>query len=155
MSLLRVERRELAVARRSGWSGSPTYNPFENPAVPLSSVALDSAFGLLTHTEAGESVTIDNSVSLPIVWRCVNLLSTVVASCPLKCFKEVDHEPIRVPVLSPYHSWVDNRGNPHRPIYLPFELWELVVVDIALYGIAWLRKVRNGADSVTDLRPIN
>lgn len=141
--------------RRSGFAGSPNYNPFENPAVPLSSVSLDSAFNLLSTTDAGESVTIDNTVGLPIVWRCVNLLSTVVASCPLNVYRESDGEQQRVPVLSRYQSWVDPQGNTQYPRYTPYELWDLVVAHLALWGNAYVRKIRNSGDMVVDLRPIN
>lgn len=148
MTLFRSER-------RTGWSGSPTFNPFENPAVPLSSVALDSAFGLLTQTEAGESVTIDNTVGLPIVWRCIKLLSTVVASCPLCVYRESDHEKIRVPVLSKWHTFPGADGETRYPLYTPYELWDLVVAHLNLYGNAYVYKARDNGDSIIDLRPIN
>ena len=52
--------------RRSGPPG--TSNPFENPAVPLSSIGLDNVFGALTTTDSGESVTQENSMTLPTIW---------------------------------------------------------------------------------------
>lgn len=143
-----------APERRTAWSGSPTYNPFENPAVPLSSVALDSAFALLTTTSAGESVTIDTATALPTFWRCVNLISTVVGSCTLKAFREADGESIRVPVLSKWNSWVDQQGTTHYPMYTQYELWNLVTAHLCTWGNAFVYKVRNEADSIIDLRPI-
>jgi HK97 family phage portal protein len=88
------------------------------------------------------------------VWRCVNLLSTVVASCPIKVWNS-QGEPQRVPILSPYHSWVDTKGISHDPLYTPYELWNLVTGHMALWGNAFVYKTRNQADSIIDLRPID
>src|SRR5262249_1908490 len=101
------------------------------------------------------SVTVDNSLGLPIVWRCVNLLSTVVASCPLNVYRESDGQQQRVPALSKYQQWQDTAGATQYPLYTPYELWELVVAHLALFGNAYIRKIRNLGDAIVDLRPIN
>lgn len=141
MSIFRpVERRDVY--------GNPTFNPFDNPAVPLQSVAFDSVYGLLqrTNNASGEAVTVDRAIAIPTVWRCIGLLATVIAGCPLQVFKEPGKKPIRVAPIDP--------GN-FSTTYTPYELWELVVTHLALWGNAYVLKVRNGADQIVDLLPIN
>lgn len=116
---------------------------------------MDSAFGLFAQTDAGESVTVENSLCLPIVWRCINLLATVVAQCPLNSYQESDGSLRRIPVLSKYNSWADASGVTQYPAYTPYELWNLVTTHLASYGNAYVRKIRNGGDMIVDLRPIH
>ena len=128
--------------------GAAAYNPFNNPSVPLSSVGLDSVFGALSHTDSGESVTIDTSLTLPIVWRCIGLLSTVIAGCPIRTYK--------LPGRTEVFPKIFDRGNATMQ-YSQFELWELVVVHLCLWGNAYVRKVRaaGGKGPIVDLVPIN
>jgi HK97 family phage portal protein len=127
--------------------GNPTFNPFENPAVPLQSVAFDSVYGLLgrQNNASGEPVTQDRALAIPTVWRCIGLLATVIAGCPLKVYKDTGKKLIRIPAL--------DAGN-FSTTYTPFELWELVVAHICLWGNAYVRKVRNGSDQIIDLIPV-
>jgi len=141
MTLFRpAERRDVVV------SGSPTFNPFENPSVPLAAVGLDSVFSVGNATDSGEQVTIDKSLVVPTVWRCVNLLANVVAACPLNVYKRPDAEPKVVPVLSP-----DNFDT----TYTPFELWRLVVAYLALWGNAYVFKKRSDFETIIDLKPLH
>jgi HK97 family phage portal protein len=78
----------------------------------------------------------------------------VVAQCPLEVHREADGEPIRVPVLSKYNTWIDSKGNTRWPMYTPYELWNLVATHLCSWGNAFVFKVRNGSDSIVDLRPI-
>lgn len=139
MSLFRAERREFA--------GSPTYNPFENPSVPLASVGFDSVYGLLQHQNngSGEVVTPDRALALPTVWRCVGLLGTVIAGCPLMVYKDPGKKSIRVPAIDPNNT---------DTTYTQYELWELIVAHLALWGNAYVRKIRNASDAIVDLQPI-
>lgn len=138
MSLYRREQRDVY--------GSPTWNPFENPAVPLQSVAFDSVYGLLQrqNNESGEVVTVDKALAIPTVWRCIGLLATVVAGCPLNTLNK-KKELVDVPALDPM--------NPSTT-YTQYELWELVVAHLCLWGNAFVRKVRNNGDMIVDLIPI-
>lgn len=140
MSWLRREQRDVY--------GVPTYNPFDNPSVPLASVAFDSVYGLLQrqNNNSGETVTVDRAVAIPTVWRCIGLLSTVIAGCPLVTYREPGKKTVRVPALDPANG---------DTLYTQFELWELVVSHLALWGNAYIYKVRNGGDMIVDLRPIN
>jgi HK97 family phage portal protein len=138
VSLFRPETRG-AVA-----SGSPTYNPFENPSTPLASVGLDNVFGQVNN-DAGQTVTIDTATSLPIVYRCMKLLSTVIAGCPIKVYRGPDKEEIKNPLLDVY--------NPDMT-YTQFELWELVVAHLCGWGNAFVFKKRDPIERIIDLKPL-
>jgi HK97 family phage portal protein len=132
--------------QRAGAPGTATFNPFENPAVPLSSIALDSVFGNLSRTDSGESVTNENVMVLPTVFRCIGLLSTVIAGCPIRTFRNPDKEELFPPLL--------DRSNASMT-YTQYELWELVVTHLCLWGNAYVRKIRNpNTDLIVDLQPI-
>ena len=139
MTLFRPTETRGAVA-----SGSPTYNPFENPSTPLASVGLDNVFGRVNN-DAGQSVTIDTATCLPTVYRCINLLSTVIAGCPVEVFRGAEKEKIKNPLLDVY--------NPDMT-YTQFELWELVVAYLCTFGNAYVLKVRDGLGRIVDLKPI-
>jgi HK97 family phage portal protein len=127
--------------------GNGTYNPFDNPSLPLASVGFDSVYGLLQrqNNNSGETVTVDRGMAIPTLWRCVGLLATVIAGCPLLVYKDPDKKIIKVPCLDPANT---------ATTYTQYELWSLVVSHIALWGNAYILKVRNGGDMIVDLRPI-
>jgi HK97 family phage portal protein len=138
MTFFRTEQRDFY--------GSPTYNPFNNPAVPLASVGFDNVYGLLQRSSnsSGEPVTPDTALALPTVWRCIGLLATVIAGCPLMVYNR-KKEPITIPVLDQY--------NPSTT-YTPYEFWELVVAHVCLWGNAFVKKIRNTSGAIIDMRPI-
>jgi HK97 family phage portal protein len=125
-------------------TGGATYNPFENPAVPLASVGLDNMFGQANANDSGENVTEDRSLTLPTVYRCIALISGIIAGCPLNVYKQTGKKLINVPVLDPLNT---------STLYTQYELWELVMVHLLLWGNAYLLKVKNGVGQVVDLRP--
>lgn len=140
---------------------SITY-PFENPTIPLSSVGLDEVFGAVSKTDSGESVTQDTSLTVPTVYRCVGLLSTVIAGCPLRVYKNPGKKELFPPILDKANTSL---------MYTYFELMELIVAHLCLWGNAFILKVRAkdmpkdgpdyrprgsaGEDVIADLRPIN
>lgn len=131
--------------RTENRDASGPYIAFENPAVPLSSIGLEQAFGnLFAGGESGENVTPSGSLVLPIVYRCVSLLSGLVAGCDLNVLKMPGKKPVNVPSLT------GDQG-----LYTSYELWELVMFHLALWGNAYLLKVRDPMDRIVDLRPIN
>ena len=141
MTLFRAERRDIY-----GGAGGGTYNPFNNPSVPLQSVAFDSVYGLLQrqNNDSGETVTPDRALAIPTVWRCIGLLATVIAGCPLQVFNKKKELQV-IPVLDP--------GNT-KTTYTPYELWELVVAHLCLWGNAYVKKIRDSGGSIIDLQPI-
>lgn len=119
-------------------------NPFENPTVPLSSVGLDDAFGM-TSTDSGETVTETSALAIPTVFRCVGLLATVIAGCPVRAYTNPGKKEAFPRILNPSNGSM---------LYTQFELWELVVSHLALWGNAYVLKVRDSMDRIIDLRPI-
>jgi len=135
-----------AALERRALGSSGIMNPFENPSVPLSSIGLDSVFDLMTtNADSGESVTPDNAMVLPTVFRCVGLLATVIAGCPLRTFRD--------PGKVEQFPQILDKGTSIMT-YTQYELWELVVAHIALWGNAYVRKIRNSADAIVDLVPV-
>jgi HK97 family phage portal protein len=120
---------------------------FENPAVPLSSLGLDDVFSGLSTTDSGEPVTPGNSVMLPTVYRCVGLLSTIIAGCPLRTYRDPGKVEVFPAIL--------DRGN-NAMVYTQYELWELIIAHLCLWGNAYVRKIRNpDTDLIVDLQPIH
>jgi HK97 family phage portal protein len=64
----------------------------------------------------------------------------------LLVYKDPGKKPVKVPALDP--------GNGDLT-YTHYELWELVVAHLALWGNAFVRKIRNSADAIIDLVPVN
>jgi HK97 family phage portal protein len=124
-------------------TGGATYNPFNNPAVPLSSVALDGVFGG-QGSDAGPQVTPDTSLTIPTVFRCVSLVAGLIAGCPLLTVKNPGKKPVPVPALDPLNS---------DTMYTQYELWELVMCHLLLCGNAYVLKVKDGVGRIVDLRP--
>lgn len=138
------------------------HNPFENPTIPLSSVGLDEVFGAVSHTDSGESVTVETAMGIPTLFRCVGLLSTVIAGCALRTYKNPGKQEL-------FPSLLD-KGNINLR-YTYFELMELIVAHLALWGNAYILKQRaknlpkddprympkgsSGEDVIVDLLPIN
>ena len=121
-------------------------NPFESPAIPLSSIGLEGFFDLMTTSkDTGESVTPDNAMVLPTVFRCVGLLATVIAGCELRTYRNPGKVEVFPKIL--------DKGTSDMT-YTQYELWELVVAHLALWGNAYVRKIRNAADQIVDLIPI-
>lgn len=120
--------------------------------MPLTSLALDSVYSAMGQTESGESVTQDTSLALPVFWRCVALLSDLIAGCPIRTFRN----PGKVEV---FPALLD-KGNAEMQ-FTQFELWNLVMVHLCLYGNAFVRKLRAtgptgpGSGMIVDLIPIH
>jgi HK97 family phage portal protein len=128
-------------------SGSPTYNPFENPSTPLASVGFDNVWST-QNNDSGELITTDRAMGIPTVFRCVNLMSTVVASCPLQVYRGHKKEDVTHlhKLLSLY--------NPDMT-YTQFELMELIVVYLCLWGNAFIYKKRDSYGEIIDLKPLS
>lgn len=122
------------------------HNPFESPTVPLSSVGLDQIFGGRSDSDTGENITETSALAIPTVMRCVGLLSTVIAGCPIRTYKN--------PGKQELFPRLFDQGNAAM-LYTQFELWELIVVHLCLWGNAYVLKVRGEMDQIIDLRPIS
>jgi HK97 family phage portal protein len=95
-----------------------------------------------------------------VFWRCVALMSTVVAGCPLRAYR-LDKDQNREEVFPDLFS----KNNPNMR-YTQYELWSLVVAHLMTWGNAYILKYRDPTvgrnknappqmRQVTDLRPID
>ncbi|MCR6647787.1 MAG: phage portal protein [Cellulomonas sp.] len=113
----------------------------ENPSTPLNGVTLADATAEMF---GGSSKGLD-PMRLGTVYRCVSILSSGVAGCPLRVqTRNDDRTPVHLPVLEREFEGTT-----------PFELWETVVAHLALRGNAYLRKVWSADGRLVDLVPIN
>lgn len=116
--------------------GSGTFNPFDRPTMPLSSVALDGAFA----NPAGVNTLA--SLGIPTAYRCVSLISNVIASCVLE---SID----RNGDASPWMPWQNLVS------YTSYEITELLVVHLAGWGNFYAFPVLGGNSTrLLDLQPI-
>lgn len=127
--------------------GDPTYNPFERPSMPLASLALDGVLGNGQANDSGEQVDPVRGLGVPTAYRCIAILSTVVASCVLEEISKSngDAEPWDV---------IENLDS-----YTPFEIKEIIVAHLAGWGNFCAFKVYGdrpgvGRGVLTDLKPI-
>ncbi len=118
-------------------------NPFENPAIPLTDAGLLNFFGG-EPTDAGVNMNEEIALRLATVFRCVTLLSGVVGSLPLKVYSHKDRSVLRVPCLEGVGA-----------VNTPAELWETAMLQILLWGNAYIHKVRNGLGQIVQLRLIH
>lgn len=130
----------MTAFQRRSFYGEPTYNPFERPSMPLSSLALDGVLGGGGHNDSGQQVDPLRGVVLPTAYRCISVLSTVVASCVLE---EIDKTGA-AEVWDTFQNLVS---------YTAYEISEIIVVHMAGWGNFFGRKIMlNGR--LVDLVPI-
>lgn len=71
-------------SERRDFYGEPTYNPFERPSMPLASLALDGILGSGGNNDSGVPVDVEKGMAIPTAFRCVAIISTVLASLTLE-----------------------------------------------------------------------
>lgn len=124
----------------------------ESPLVPLSSSTIVDFLGMGGATTAsGQKVTSENSLGIMAVWRAVNLLAGTTASLPLHAYRTEDD--IRVPA-SDRSAASRLLRNPH-PDLTSYELWEIAVARILLWGNAYFQKLYDQQGRLAELWPIN
>ncbi len=117
----------------------------EHRSAPLTSADLIDVLAPNASTAAGVNVSEATAPKLTAVYRAVALLSGVIASLPLKSYRQADGGRLEVPSTL--------LARPH-PTFTRFELVELIVVHLLLSGNAYLVKVRNGFGEVVALLPV-
>lgn len=113
----------------------------------ISDPKLIELFGLGSMNYAGVSVGEYSALGLSAVRRAVDLISSTVASLPLRTLREVDGTRTRV------SSFLDSPGGPNGPTR--YEWTETVMVHLLLHGNAFLLHVYNGAGTIVALEPIH
>jgi HK97 family phage portal protein len=125
-------------------------NSIENPAVPLTSTTLLDYLNIRP-AASGVSVNEKKSLGMSAVWRAVNLISAVGGSLPLHAFAKVDGS--TTPIRKTTGNAATLLDNPH-PDMTPFELWGLAYAHRALWGNAYLQKLRSPDGVVRELWPL-
>lgn len=124
-------------------------NSIEDPRVPITAGTLiDFMSG--PQTNAGVTVSEKNALTMPAVWRAVNLIGGTCASLPLKAYKL--NGTGRTPM--PSGQAVDLLNRPH-PDLTSFEMWEQVFSHLLLWGNAYLLVLRNQMGAVAELWPLH
>lgn len=100
----------------------------------------DSAFGY--------GIDIDK---LSVVYGCVNLRASTIASLPIQLNRKLEkgHEPA---TSHPYYNLITKRPNGFQTNYT---FWHWVIVQLDLFGNAYIQKIYNGAGNVVELIPLN
>ncbi len=111
----------------------------ENPSTPITGSTL-AGFGL--DAGLGGSSTSD-PMRIGAALRCIQILSSGVAGCPLRVQEVATHAPVTIPALQSLRAGVT-----------PFERWETVVAHIATRGNSYQRKVYARDGRLVDLVPI-
>lgn len=139
MTLFRGETRAVV-------SGSATFNPFENPSVPLASVGFDNVWST-RNNDAGQTVTPDTAMGVATFFRCISVLSTLVAASPIEVYRKQEDVTSNHPLLDEANSDMT---------YTQFELWQLVMVYRLVWGNSFVFKKRGGiSGSIIDLKPLH
>lgn len=119
-----------------------------NPAVALSSDSIIAVLGSGLRTDSGVNVSELTAMRMTAVWRCVSLMSGLVAQLPLKTYGILSgggRAELELPILkSPY------------PGMTSYQMWELVMVHLLLWGNAYLLKIYDElGQNVVRLLPLN
>ena len=115
----------------------------QSPAEPLTSASLLEWFGG-PKSASGISVTEAGSLRMPAVWRAVNLLASTTAALPLKSYRRGTHVEVDIPAIR----------DPH-PDLTAFEVAELRMTHLLLWGNSYALKVYNGRGQVAETWPID
>ncbi len=121
----------------------------EDPTRPLTDATLLTLFGG-DKASSGVSVTPEKSLGVTAVWRAVNLIAGTCASLPLHAYEQ-DGDARKRRTTGHAAALL---ANPH-PDLTPLELWETVYAHIALWGNAYLWKLRDQSGQIRELWPIH
>lgn len=109
--------------------------------MPLASLALDGVLGNGQNNDSGQSVDEISGLAVPTAYRCIAILSTLVASCVLEEISVSSGDADRWDVIENLIS------------FTPFEIKEIVTAHLGGWGNFVARKVmQNG--KLVDLTPI-
>lgn len=119
-------------------AGAISRSSIENPSRPIrsSDIPIPGEWG-------GGSGEVD-PMRIGAAFRCVQILASGVAGCPIRVQNRETHESIQIPALT-----LERIGT------TPFERWETTVAHLALWGAAYLRKIYDHFGRLIDLIPIH
>lgn len=99
--------------------------------------------------DAAANVTFDTAMQLSAVWACVKLLSETVASLPLTMYRTGNIRAIERE--HPMALLLFGKPNPYQT---KIEFFETVLVNLLLYGNAYVHVLRMDSGRVTMLMPL-
>jgi HK97 family phage portal protein len=134
-----VEAVSFFRAEQRSYYGEAAYNPFESPSMPLASLALDGVLGSSHNNDSGEPVDPLKGMAIPTAYRCLAIISTLVASLVLEEVQK-DGDSLRWDVL-------DNLDS-----YTQFEIMELATLRLGGWGNFFGKKIWNGR-TLRDILP--
>lgn len=126
---------------------APAVQPQASASYSISDPHLLELFNIGGQNYANVNVSEWSALGLSAVYRAVSLISSTVASLPLRTLREVDGTRTRV------SSFLDDPGGANGPTR--FEWTETVMLHLLLHGNAFLLHVFNGAGSLMALEPIH
>lgn len=115
----------------------------ENPSTPLGGAEISAAVATADQLW-GKGTRDADPMRVGAAFRCVQIISASVAGCPIKTYNRKSHEPVEIPALT-----LERAGTS------PFERMETAVAHQALWGNAYLRKIRTRDGRLIDLVPIH
>jgi HK97 family phage portal protein len=104
----------------------------EDPSQPLTGSTLLSQMDSAEDMWGVPGKVSGDPLRIGTALRCVQILASTVAGCPLHVREETTHKPVSIAALEA-----------KRIGTTPFELWETTVAHLALRGNAFHRKVRS------------
>lgn len=99
-------------------------------------------------TIAGERVDVRSATHIADVFACVNFISELVGSLPLKVYYE---DPNGVKVEAPQHRAYRMLHDAPNPVVPAHRFWSSVTADLLLYGNAFIEKLRDENGLVSEL----
>jgi HK97 family phage portal protein len=151
MALLQALKRALTVVEPYPTVPVPTtVAAINDPTVPITGTTILQLLEGGARALAGPVVTPRTGLTMPAVYRAVNVIAGTCASLPLHAYRRQNDE--RVPAADHGHA-TTLLGEPH-PDLTPFELWEVVYGHLAMWGNAYLERRRDGLDLTRQLWPI-
>lgn len=115
----------------------------ENPSIPISSDSIITLLGTGITTDAGIHVSEFNAMRLGAMWRCVSIISGIVAGLPLRVYSGNRDD---IGPKTPTNTGILSRPPEGMTMY---EFKEQIMVHLLLWGNSYVRKVPNQGGNKT------
>jgi HK97 family phage portal protein len=121
----------------------------EDPSTPLTGTSVADYVGGYT-TDAGITITPENSHTVSAVYNAVSLIAGVVGSLPLQVFREApDGSKAKIKTAGNRFLW--GRPNPSMSKQV---FWETMIGNLLTWGNAYALKIRDNTGAVAALWPL-